>query len=209
MPADLVHLVRHGEVYNPGGVLYGTLAGFGLSERGRAMAVAAAESLVGHPIAALYSSPLQRTRESAQPWTDLYGLQPAIDARLIEPWNRFEGKVVRREVRKPKNWLALAQPWKPGWGEAYVSIAARMLGALTQAYENTTGGEAVLVSHQLPIWMVVRQTRHQPLIHNPAARRCALSSVTTFAFDDGAFHEVEYHEPAAGLLAGAVDKGAA
>ena len=61
----MLHLLRHGEVYNPGGVLYGRLPGFHLSEEGRLMAKAAAGFLAGRDVVLLRSSPLDRTLETA------------------------------------------------------------------------------------------------------------------------------------------------
>ena len=79
MPADRLHLVRHGEVHNPRRVLYGRLPGYGLSADGRRMARQAAEYVKGldRPIAALVVSPLQRTQESAEPFAELFGIEPA------------------------------------------------------------------------------------------------------------------------------------
>ncbi len=208
MPADLVHLVRHGEVRNPDRVLYGRLPGFGLSELGHRMAELAAASLAGRPIASLAASPLQRTRESAAPWAARFGLEVRLDERLIEPANRFEGGNVRKGLRDPRNWPYLVGPWRPTWGEAFASIRGRMMAAVAEAHAGTRGGEAVLVSHQLPIWMVARTVAGKPLPHDPRARRCALSSITTLAWRDGAFVEVDYQEPAAELLAESIDLGA-
>ncbi|MBN9139344.1 MAG: histidine phosphatase family protein [Micrococcales bacterium] len=208
MPADLVHLVRHGEVENPSRVLYGRLEGFGLSALGHRMAELAAASLDGRPIASLAASPLQRTQESAAPWAARFGLPVRLDERLIEPHNRFEGTNVRKGLRDPRNWPYLVGPWRPTWGEAFTSIRRRMMAAVAEAYADADGGEAVLVTHQLPIWMVARTVARKPLAHDPRARRCSLSSITTLAFRDGAFVEVDYQEPAAELLAQSIDLGA-
>lgn len=208
MPADLVHLVRHGEVENPARVLYGRLPGFGLSALGHRMAELAATSLDGRPITALAASPLQRTRESAAPWAARFGLEVRLDERLIEPANRFEGTNVRRGLRDPRNWPYLVGPWRPTWGEPFTSIRNRMLAAVAQAYADAEDGEVVLVSHQLPIWMVARSLARRPLAHDPRARRCALSSITTLAWRGGAFVEVDYQEPAAELLSQSIDLGA-
>lgn len=118
MPAERLHLVRHGEVHNPQRVLYGRLPGFGLSADGRRMARQAAEHIreVGRPVTALVSSPLQRTRESSEPFTELFGLEPVIDERVIEPTNVFEGQQMGRAVRNPLNWHNLARPSLPSWG---------------------------------------------------------------------------------------------
>ncbi|MGN6325654.1 histidine phosphatase family protein [Pseudolysinimonas sp.] len=214
MSADLVRLVRHGEVHNPAGVLYGRLPEFHLSDRGREMAARAAESLAGHDIRRVIASPLTRTRESAQPWLELFrgtlvdpGL--AIDERLIEPTNVFEGVNIKRAVRaNPLLARHFRNPWKPSWGEPFADIAARMMAAIRDAHASVDGGEVVLVSHQAPIWTVARAVQGKPLASDPRSRRCALSSITTVAFRDGAFVEVDYQEPAAELLAQAIDLGA-
>jgi len=207
--ADLVRLVRHGEVHNPAGVLYGRLPEFHLSERGREMAQLAAESLAGHDVRRVIASPLTRTRESAQPWLDLFHRELEIDERIIEPSNVFEGLNIRRAVRaNPLLARHFRNPWKPSWGEPFAAIAARMMAAVRDAHDSVDGGEVVLVSHQAPIWMVARTVQGKPLASDPRTRRCALSSITTLAFRDGAFVEVDYQEPAAALLEHAVDLGA-
>ncbi|MEO7722229.1 MAG: histidine phosphatase family protein [Pseudolysinimonas sp.] len=216
MPADLIHLVRHGEVFNPTGVLYGRLPEFHLSDLGRRMAKAAADSLAGRPVMSVTASPLTRTRESAQPWLDEFHLPLQIDDRLIEPSNKFEGVNIRRALRaNPLLLRRLINPWKPSWGEPFVSIAARMMDAVASAHASVERGEVVLVSHQLPIWMVARTVQGEPLATDPRHRRCTLSSITTVAWDPsagrdgaGAFAEVDYQEPAAALLAESIDLGA-
>jgi broad specificity phosphatase PhoE len=213
VPAELVHLVRHGEVENPTGVLYGRLDGFGLSERGHRMAELAAVSLAGHDIRAVVSSPLQRARESAAPWVARFGagsaLSLVIDERLIEPTNHFEGINMRRDLpRRPDLWRHLRNPQRPSWGESFHSVQTRMLAAISDAWASVDGGEVVLVSHQMPIVMVARTVAGKPLAHNPSKRRCALSSITTLERRGDTFAEVSYTEPAAELLAGAIDTGA-
>lgn len=201
--------MRHGEVENPTGVLYGRLDGFGLSERGHRMAELAAASLAGHDIRSVTASPLQRTRESAAPWNARFGGDLQIDERLIEPTNRFEGINMRRDLpRRPDLWRHLHNPQRPSWGEPFRSVQARMMAAIADAWESVDRGEAVLVSHQMPIVMVARTVAGKPLAHNPSKRRCALSSITTLERRGDAFTEVSYTEPAAELLAGAIDTGA-
>ncbi|MFB6612350.1 histidine phosphatase family protein [Agromyces sp. NPDC056379] len=213
MPADQIHLVRHGEVFNPQGVLYGRLSGFGLSDLGRAMAQAAADDLVARDrqVGALVSSPLQRTQQSAEPIAAAFGLEPTLDDRVIEPENRFEGKRMRGPdgaLRDPRNWALLVNPWEPSWGEPFRSIADRMLAAIGDAWQSVDGGDVVIVSHQLPIWMVHRRLAGVSLAHDPRRRRCALSSITTLERRGERFVEVGYTDPAAGLAAQATDVGA-
>ncbi len=209
--ATQIHLVRHGEVYNPEGILYGRLPGYHLSELGRRMAVAAADRLAGHPITALFASPLLRAQESAEPWSDKFGLPIQTDERLIEPTNRFEGKNYEFGpgiLLKPKVWSWVVNPWKPSWGEAYTSVVGRMFAALDEVRDSVDGGEAVVVSHQMPIVMVQRAVAGQKAFHDPRKRRCTLSSITTLEKRDGRFVEVDYQDPAADLLAQSTDRGA-
>jgi broad specificity phosphatase PhoE len=212
MTATRVHLIRHGEVHNPDGVLYGRLPNFGLSERGHKMARLAALDLQsqGRPVTTLRVSPLQRTRESAAPVQEVFGLEPIIDERVIEPHNFFEGKKVSLKalIRKPAMWWQLRNPMRPSWGEPFVSVRGRMLAAIEEAWSSTDLGDAVIVSHQMPIWVTHLAIGGHKLFHNPKLRRCALSSITSFEKIDGKFVEVDYREPAAALLVGAIDVGA-
>jgi broad specificity phosphatase PhoE len=225
--ATQVHLVRHGEVHNPDGILYGRLPGFRLSEIGVRMAALAAADLVarGRRVALLAASPLQRAQESAAPIAEAFGLSIGTDARLIEPTNRFEGSVMSRQLRNPLNWPRLINPLRPSWGEPYRSIALRMHAALDAAFDAASaspgsvdpdaatgseheGGDAVLVGHQLPIWVAHLDVTGERFMHDPRRRRCALSSITTFERHDGRIVEVGYTEPAASLQSIARDVGA-
>jgi broad specificity phosphatase PhoE len=210
MPAERLHLVRHGEVHNPGGVLYGRLPHFHLSERGVEMAQTAAKALkaLNRPIAKIVSSPLLRTQQSAEPIAEHFGLDVVTDQRLIEPHNVFEGRKLsaRHLAVRPHLYLHLRNPNTPSWGESYESIVTRMFEAMDDLAKEVDSGDVVLVTHQLPIWMVHRKTSGVRLAHSPKQRRCGLSSITTFERRNGDWVEVEYLDPAAD--AGARDKGA-
>jgi broad specificity phosphatase PhoE len=201
-------------VHNPDGVLYGRIPGFRLSELGHRMAASAADSLKGHDVVKLYSSPLERAQESAQPWAERFGLEIHTEERLIEPRNRFEGKKFEfgpQVLANPSSWPWVTNPMRPSWGEPFVEIASRMLHVLEEAWKSVDYGEVVLVSHQLPIWMVHRAVNGKRLYHDPRRRRCNLSSVTSFARDDAAptrFVEHEYRDPARDLLLASTDLGA-
>ena len=94
MPAARIHLVRHGEVFNPRGVLYERIEGFELSDLGHEMAAAAAKDLMsqGRSVSKLIASPLIRTQQSAKPISEGFGLQLETDDRVIEPWNRTSSR---------------------------------------------------------------------------------------------------------------------
>jgi broad specificity phosphatase PhoE len=207
-----VHLVRHGEVHNPDGILYGRMPGFHLSELGRRMAQAAADDLAarGREVSAVVASPLQRTQESAAPIAAAFTRDIETDARLIEPANHFEGTVMKRALRRPANWPWLVNPLRPSWGEAYRSIEKRMLAAVNDAFDRSAGrgGDVVLVSHQLPIWVAHLSVAGEKLVHDPRDRRCALSSITTFERREGTLVEVGYADPSFALAGSAVDVGA-
>lgn len=199
MTTTVVHLLRHGEVDNPGGVLYGRLPGFGLSERGVRMAQAAADALAGRPIRYLVSSPLQRARETAAPVAERLGLDVAIDDRLIEPTNVFEGLSFAAgdgALRRPDLWRYLYDPFRPSWGEPYREIADRVCAVVGEVRDRVRGAEAVCVSHQLPIYVARRAVEGRPLWHHPAHRQCGLASITSFTYRDDDIVSVTYSEPA-------------
>lgn len=210
-PADrtIVHLVRHGEVANPRGILYGRIPGFHLSEDGQLMAKAAADFLAGRDVTVLMSSPLERAKETAEPIAAEFGLTPVIDDRLVEPWNHFQGMTFAfgdGSLRQPRHWRYLVNPLRPSWGEPYREVVARMLGVVGDAARVACGHEAVCVSHQLPIWVTRRAAEGRRLWHHPARRQCALASVTSFTYSGGELAGVAYAEPAGpapGRVAGA------
>ena len=194
-----VHLLRHGEVHNPGKILYGRLPGFRLSTTGEAMALAAAEWFTGRDITHLVSSPLERAQQTAAPLAEALSLPVAIDDRLIEAGNAFEGLAVAGGAgvfRAPGNWWKLRNPFRPSWGEPSVEIAARMLAAAEAARDAARGHEAVLVSHQLPIWTLRLHVEGRRYAHDPRRRQCALASVTSLTYDGDRVAGVGYAEPA-------------
>ena len=215
MPQATVHLLRHGEVHNPDAVLYGRLPEFHLSELGRQMALTLAEhfhdrAAHGANIVHLAASPLTRAQETAQPIAEALDLDITTEDRIIEAENYFEGlHVSKAELLRPKHWPMLRNPFRPSWGEPYKQQAARVIAAVQDARVRAValGGadaEAILVSHQLPIWATRLSAEGKPLWHDPRKRECTLTSVTSLVFDDaGNLLRVEYGEPAAALLPGA------
>ena len=200
----VVHLLRHGEVHNPEKVLYGRLPGYRLSDLGDRMAERAAEWFAGRDVVRLVSSPLERARQTATPLAARLGLPVVLDERLIESDNVFEGRSVGvgdGALRSPRAWWHLRNPFLPSWGEPYTQVALRMHAAAEVAREAARGHEAVLVSHQLPIWIARLSAEHRRLWHDPRRRECSLASVTSFTYDGDKLVSVTYAEPAADLLA--------
>jgi broad specificity phosphatase PhoE len=201
----VVHLLRHGEVHNPGRILYGRLPGYHLSELGRRMADRVAEYLTDHDIVHVAASPMDRAQETAAPVAAAQGLDVGTDERLTEASNIFQGMpfgVGDGVLRHPRHWRHLHNPFTPSWGEPYVQVAARVAAALEAARLAALGHEAVLVSHQLPIWIARRAAQHRRLWHDPRRRECSLASLTTFTYEDERLVTIAYSEPAGDLLPG-------
>jgi broad specificity phosphatase PhoE len=195
----VVHVVRHGEVHNPAGILYGRLPGFRLSDAGRVQAKTVAQALSEADVAAVVASPMQRAQETAEPIAAVHGLEIGCDEGLIEAANLFEGLDVSigdGVLRRPEHWWKLRDPFTPSWGEPYLQIAHRMLGAVHRARVAAEGREAVCVSHQLPIWTLRRFLTGKRLWHDPRRRECGLASVTSLIFAGGEFVGLRYTEPA-------------
>ena len=204
MSRTVVHLLRHGKVHNPSGILYGRLPGFTLAASGRAMAQGIAEYLASADITYLAASSLIRAQETAAPLAAAKGVAVVTDDRVIEAGNAFEGRKVAvgdGVLREPRSWPALRNPFRPSWGEPYLDIAHRMLGAIYTAVAAADGHEALIVSHQLPIVTVRRYLEGLRLWHNPSHRQCSVASLTSLDFQEGVFTGLRYAEPVAHIAA--------
>ena len=120
MPADgtadapeltVVHLMRHGEVHNPEGLLYGRLEGYRLSDLGEQMATVVARHLDPNDITHVVASPLERAQQTAAPVAEAHALPIATDERVIEAANHFEGRSVGlSDLLHPRNWHLFGNP---------------------------------------------------------------------------------------------------
>jgi broad specificity phosphatase PhoE len=170
------------------------------------MAQRAADALADHDIAAVISSPMERAQQTAEPIAQLHGHDIGIEPLAIEADNIFEGQRVSvgdGVLRQPATWRHLWNPFRPSWGEPYVDVASRMRQAIVNTRERTQGREAVLVSHQLPIWIARLDAEGRRLWHDPRSRQCNLASLTSLTFDDDDLVAITYSEPARDLLPGA------
>ena len=202
--SSTVHVVRHGEVENPQKILYGRQSGWRLSDRGQEMAQVLGEWSKSIDLGALHVSPLQRAQETAAPIAKAHGISITTDDRLIEAANIFEGKsfeVGSGVLKHPGSWRHLYNPWKPSWGEPYEEQISRMLAAIFAANKAANGKDAIVVSHQLPIWITRSAIEGRSMLHDPRKRECTLASVTSVHLDDdGVIAGLTYSEPAAHLL---------
>jgi len=143
------HLLRHGERAS-GRVLAGRMPGIGLTERGRDDVSAVAERLAGDGIAAIYSSPLQRTRESAAIVAARLGLPIVFRDELIElDFGEWTGKTFD-EIRTDPRW----PPWNtrrslstiPG-GETMREVQRRVVEAVLEIGGKHPDEAVLVVSH--------------------------------------------------------------
>jgi len=199
-----VHVIRHGEVENPEKILYGRQPGWRLSQRGQQMAEVVGDWSKSLDLGALHVSPLQRAQETAAPIARAHSIDIHTDERLTEAGNIFEGKKFELGsgvLRHPASWKHLYNPWKPSWGEPYEEQISRMLAAIFAANKAAGGKDAIVVSHQLPIWIARSAIEGRRLLHDPRKRECTLASVTSVHFDDeGMISGTSYLEPAKHLL---------
>ncbi|MDA2962427.1 MAG: histidine phosphatase family protein [Actinomycetota bacterium] len=202
--SSTVHVIRHGEVENPGKILYGRQPGWTLSKRGHEMALSLGDWSKSIDLGALHVSPLQRAQETAVPIAAAHNISITTDERLIEAANVFEGKafgVGDGALRHPAAWRHLWNPWRPSWGEPYEEQIIRMLAAVFAARDAANGKDAICISHQLPIWILRSAIESRPLLHDPRKRECSLASATSIHLDeDGLISGLTYSEPVRHLL---------
>ena len=210
-----IHLVRHGEVDNPEGILYGRLPNFGLTERGHEMARRVGEhfaTAATQPVE-LVASPLLRAQQTITPLHEVLDRPVFTDDRVIEAANSFEGQRLNaRRLAEPRNLVRLYNPLIPSWGEPYRQIVLRMQAAMASLRAKLVGhgpdAEGVIVSHQLPIWMARLAGEGRGLVHDPRKRECDLASITSFTFDSSTLVSVSYESICAELQPGQAVAGA-
>jgi len=218
MPATTIHFVRHGKVENPGHLLYERLPGFHLSDVGVRMAQATAHYIAVSPqlntVSAVYSSPLERTRETAGEILEslnsvrgLRGEEPLelqTDERLIEARNEFRGKRIGHgegALWKNGNWKLVTNLYKPSWGESYQHIAQRMDDFAREKVAQHPGEQIVVVSHESPIFSYRHYLETGHPEHWMFLRHTALASVTSVTYDNetGRVMSITYVDPAANV----------
>lgn len=162
----LVLLVRHGLTPTTGQVLPGRAPGLHLSDAG----VRQAETLAGRlgelPLAALYASPLERTRETAAPTASALGMQPTLDEGLIEcDFGDWTGRRLD-ELAKLPEWDAVQRAPStftfPG-GEGFAAMQRRIVGALDAIRAAHAGQVVACFSHADPIKVALAHALGTPL----------------------------------------------
>lgn len=190
MPAKptLVLFVRHGTTPTTGKVLPGRARGLHLSERGREQAQRAAERIAElGKIAAVYSSPLERARETAAPIARLTKNTTRVERGLIEcDFGTWTGQSLRRLVKKPE-WSQVQRApstFRFPAGESFVEMQTRMVSAVDVIRRRHPGRTIVCVSHADTIKAAVAHATGTPL---DLFQRIVIStcSVTAIMYSDG------------------------
>jgi broad specificity phosphatase PhoE len=192
-----IHLVRHGEVENPKGVIYGRLPGYNLSERGKRQAESAGRHLSRAPLGTIRSSPLERAQETAAVIAQHHELEVVTDDRLTESDTTFEGvgRTLWTFLTSPRHWWRLRNPWAPSWGESFTQIRSRVLDAISEAFEGAGDKEVAIVSHQTPI-LIVRLALARRAVPPWLGRvPCQTGSVTTMTIEEGRVVDGSYFVP--------------
>jgi broad specificity phosphatase PhoE len=192
-----VHLVRHGEVENPKGIIYGRLPGYHLSERGQRQAQAAAERLRDRDLAVVVASPMERAQETAEAIAAPHGLEVGTDERFIESHSTLEGigRSLRLLVRSPKHWWHFRNPLKPSWGEPFSEIRVRMLEGVRELMLAHEGREIVVVSHQTPVQVARLALARRNVPPYIGLAPCATGSVTSLVLEGERLVSLEYYAP--------------
>jgi probable phosphomutase (TIGR03848 family) len=179
----LVLLVRHGQTPTTGSTLPGRAPGLHLSEAGQGQAQAAADRIAAlKDIAAIYASPLERTRETAKPIAAARGLKVQIDRGLLEcDFGGWTGSKLKDLMKLPE-WQTV-QRYPSGFrfpdGESFAEMQTRMVGALDKLVARHPGETIVAVSHADPIKAALAQAlgTHLDLFQRIIVSPCSISAV--------------------------------
>ncbi|MBX7444313.1 MULTISPECIES: MSMEG_4193 family putative phosphomutase [unclassified Arthrobacter] len=205
--STLILLVRHGETPTTGTVLPGRAPGLHLSGRGRAQAEDVAERLTGLALDAVYSSPLERARETAEPTALRSGQEVREEAGLLEcDFGDWTGSALTALAGRPEWQTVQHHPsaFRFPNGEGFAGMQARMVGTLEALRAAHPGRVVVCFSHADPIKAAVA---HALGTHLDLFQRLVISpaSVSAISYADGMAPAVltvnSTSEPLSGLRA--------
>lgn len=164
--ATLLLLVRHGVTPTTGQVLPGRAPGLHLSETGLEQAAKVAKRLEKLPITALYTSPLERTRETAAPTAARFGLDAVADDGLLEcDFGSWTGASLAELTKLPEWQTVQKEPSAfrfPG-GESFTEMSERIVGALERIRDAHRGEVVACFSHADPLKAALAHALGTPL----------------------------------------------
>lgn len=179
----MVLLVRHGQTPTTGSTLPGRAKGLHLAEAGVAQAEAAAARIAQlRDVAAVYASPLERTRETARPIAAARGLKVQIHRGLLEcDFGDWTGAKLS-DLRKLPEWRTV-QSYPSGFrfpgGESFTEMQTRMVGAIDELVARHPGQTIVAVSHADTIKAALAQAlgTHLDLFQRIVVSPCSISAI--------------------------------
>ncbi len=181
--STLLLLVRHGQTPTTGASLPGRAKGLHLAEAGHAQAGAVATRIAGLTnVAAIYASPLERTRETAAPIGKGLGLPVKVERGLLEcDFGEWTGAKLA-DLRKKPEWETV-QRYPSGFrfpgGESFSEMQQRMVSTLDRLGAAHRGQTVVAVSHADPIKAAVAQAlgTHLDLFQRIVISPCSVSAI--------------------------------
>jgi len=186
--STLLLLVRHGLTPTTGKILPGRAAGLHLAETGKAQADTAAERIAAlKNVDAVYSSPLERARETAAPIAKAKDLKVNVDKGLLEcDFGEWTGAELKKLMKLPEWGTVIRAPSTfrfPG-GESFTEMQTRIVTTIDRLRAAHQGGVVVCVSHADPIKAAVA---HAMGTHIDLFQRIVISpcSVTAIAYSPG------------------------
>ncbi len=181
--STLILLVRHGRTPTTGKVLPGRAKGLHLSEEGAAQAQSVALRMAeSFNIDAIYTSPIERARETAAPLVKATGVKATVDKRLSETeTGEWTGIDLVKANKLPEWKWVMKSPGTfqfPG-GESFLDMQARMSHALRDIAAAHTGQTVAVVSHADPIKVAVVTALQAPLtaIHHIEVATCSVTAL--------------------------------
>lgn len=186
-PPTLVLLVRHGQTPTTGKVLPGRAPGLHLADKGREQAAAVAERIAAlqtdkRRIAAVYASPLERTRETAAPIASALGLRVRRAKGLMEcEFGEWTGAELKKLAKLPEWRTVQRNPSGfrfPG-GESFTEMQTRITSAIDTLRTDHPGQTVVAVSHADPIKAAVAHAMgtHLDLFQRIVVSPCSVSAI--------------------------------
>ena len=182
-PSTLVLLVRHGQTPTTGKLLPGRAAGLHLAEAGHEQAAAVAARIAElKGVSAVYTSPLERTRETAAPIGRALGQKVAVHKGLLEcDFGDWTGAQLSELMKKPE-WATVQRApstFRFPNGESFTEMQTRMVSALDDIRSRHPGGTVVCVSHADPIKAAVAHAMgtHLDLFQRIVIGTCSVSAI--------------------------------
>jgi broad specificity phosphatase PhoE len=193
-----LHLVRHCDVHNPDGVLYGHLPGFRLSDKGVRQAHALGEHFAGRPVRQIYASPLERAQQTAHIIASyLDGVPVVTTPELVEArFGLYLQGVKPKDIpwRRPLWFVHMAWPGLLPNDESVMAMAARVRAPMLRLLRDFPGQEGICVSHGDPIqaFWVESERRHAYALHR---LQCAKGGMLTLEYEGEVLASKQYLPP--------------